>query len=56
MLTASESVMVERGWFIRQSVKLRRHPKHHNERKVLARMGRVILGRWREAMAAAKAK
>lgn len=58
MLTASESVLVERGWFHRESERLRarRVPKHDRERKALARIGRNILNRWRAALAAARAK
>jgi len=56
MLSRAESVLVERGWFHRESCKLRarRLPKGDRERKALARIGRNILGRWREAMAASR--
>jgi len=58
MLSKEESVMVERGWFHREAGKLRarRLPKGDRERKALARIGRNILGRWREAMAESGAR
>lgn len=57
MLTSTEAVFEERGWFHRESTRLRarRLPKGDRERNALARMGRGILGRWRAMMKGASA-
>ena len=54
---SSTALLSERGWFHRESARLRarRVPKHDRERRALAFIGRTILGRWRAALAAARA-